>query len=266
MRPGPTNRRSGARPAPRSALTGSTGTPGARSASCRATASGSAARSALVSTTSGCAPDSCARESSRSIRAASGSGCTGSTTAAASRLAASTWPLASLPAVRRTSAVRRGSTASTVTGPSGQVDSSTQSPAQGSAVRSRAAAASTAPPRLARTGPCGLSTVQTPRSTRATRPGRWPARRSRWAAQPASQPRAVRSRVMVSSSVSRDAWRSTRAATGMHTTSSPTPGAALATTRTGRPRSSAPTVGAAPTRRKRFPRRRALPGPARVEP
>ena len=48
-------------------LTGSTGTSGASSASCRATAAGSAAVSLFDSTSTGCAPDSQASASSRSI-------------------------------------------------------------------------------------------------------------------------------------------------------------------------------------------------------
>jgi hypothetical protein len=131
------------------------------------------------------------------MRPTSGDGSSGSTTAAVSRLAASTWAEESLSAVRRMIAVRRGSTASMVTRSSGQVRTSTQSPAQGSRATSRDAAASTAPARLARTGPSALSTVQTPRSTRATRPGTTSASNAGSPAEyAASQPRDARSKVM----------------------------------------------------------------------
>lgn len=117
-------------------------------------------------------PDSHANASSRSTRPRSGSGSIGSTTAAMSRLAANTCPLACFPAVRRTTAVRRGSTASAVIRPSGQSRTTNQSPAHGKASGSWAAAASSAPATLARTGPVTVATVYTPRSARSTRPGR----------------------------------------------------------------------------------------------
>src|SRR5690606_35296050 len=213
VRPGATSGRSASSPVPRCALTASTRAAGAASATASATACGTAAMSHFVSTTTGVAPDSQARASSRSIRPRSGSGWTGSTTAAVSRFAASTWPCDCRPAVCRTTAVRRGSTLSMVLRWPGQVRSATQSPAQGRATGSRATAASSRPDRLARSGPAAVSTVHTPRSTRVTRPGRWSGRAcaAKAEAKASSQPRDARSNVIGSLVVERAA---TRAAAG----------------------------------------------------
>src|SRR5690606_25236026 len=97
-------------------------------------------------------------------------------------------------------ALRRGSTASAETRASGQVRTTTQSPAQGSRAGSCPAAVSSAPARLARVSPVAVSTVQTPRSARATRPGCWPSpgvANSAYAeAKAASHPRDARSYVI----------------------------------------------------------------------
>jgi hypothetical protein len=171
VRPGATSSRTASTPSPLHTLTGRTGTSGAAEFSWRAIAAGLPAVSALVSTTIGRAPESHASASRRSIRASSGSGCIGSTTATASMLTARTCPEESLSAVRRISAVRRGSTASTVIRRSGHRRSTTQSPAHGSRAESPAAPSSIAPASEARTTPVASSTVQTPRSARSTRPG-----------------------------------------------------------------------------------------------
>src|SRR2546421_2317239 len=94
--------------------------------------------------------------------------------------------------------VRRGRTASTVVRRSGQVRTTTQSPAQGSASGSRAPSLSSAPPRLARAAPSEPSRQQTPRSTRVTRAGRWSGRSNRAYPAPtcSSQPSAYRSMVI----------------------------------------------------------------------
>ena len=130
--------------------------------------------------------------------AGSGSGSTGATTATLSTLAASTCGRDSLPAAARTIAVRRGSTASTVARPSGQVRTTTQSPVPGRRVASAAAAASSPPPMVTRCAPAAPMAVQTPRSTRTTRAGCWSARACpAYAVRNAvSHPRVDRSNVM----------------------------------------------------------------------
>ncbi len=154
---------SASRPAPEGAQTRWTAAPGAAAAIASRSTS---ARSALVMTTDGRAPLSQARASSRSIRPRSGSGTAGSTTWTTSTLAASTWPSdAPGPTPARTMAVRRGRTARTA------VSRTTQSPVQGAAAGSRTAALSRPPLHGSRRSPPAVSTSQTPRSTRQTRPG-----------------------------------------------------------------------------------------------
>ncbi len=99
-----------------------------------------------------------------------GSGCSATTSPTRSTLAQITCPSADLPAVARTTAVRRGSTCSTVVRWSGHSRITHQSPVHGASVGSCAMRDSTAPPQEARTGPVSVSTPATPLSTRTTRP------------------------------------------------------------------------------------------------
>ena len=209
------------------ALTGGTGTPGATAASCPATASGRR-RGRPWS-----APPAAGRRTPRPARAAARSGPGPATGPSARRPrrcrgwrpAPAAGVLAGGPA--RIIAVRRGSTASAVSRPSGQSGPPAPSPRRTAARSGSAGGARPAPPpaRLARTGPSAASAVQTPRSTRVTRPGR----RSRtavaaYAARSASQPRAVRSMVMSSSRGRNWSWPNTRPASGMITTPVRRPG------------------------------------------
>ena len=106
--PGTRSARRASRPWSVGTLTVCTSTARATAATSAAMPSGSGTRSALVSTTTGVAPDRHARVSSRSMRPRSGSGSRCSTTRTTSMFAASACTRDVAPAVSRTRAVVRG--------------------------------------------------------------------------------------------------------------------------------------------------------------
>ena len=110
-RSGPGRRwpRSSSSPRPSTVLVSSTGAASAVSATSSRSDSAVRDRSALVSTTTGCAPESQATASSRSSRAGLGAAASETSTSTTSTFAASTCRAAARPAAPRTSSVRRGS-------------------------------------------------------------------------------------------------------------------------------------------------------------
>ena len=116
----------------------STSAPSATASTAARAASGSAERSAFVSTTTGTAPESQATESSRSMRRRLGGSAIGWTTNTVSILAASTWTSEAFPGSPRVMALVRSSTASmSGSSRSSAASTATQSPTAG---RSRRAA------------------------------------------------------------------------------------------------------------------------------